>query len=437
MLLEGDSMTKMFYRFLDRRRGTRSLNELEYLNATQWYTRQSIEKLQMKKLRRLLYHVYENVAYYKRVFKNAGLTPSDIKTKEDLKLLPLLDKETVKKNFYTLRASDFDSYKPFLSSTGGTTGRPLKYYSDVDDYTVFWADLWRVWSWAGYNLGDKRVTIGSTPSNGLIAFVRNRIMERNLNISSFDIKPENIHHIKAQIRKFKPVMLRGYPSALGLLASHFKLDCPTLKAVITTSEQLYPHQRKLLEAYFECELFDNYGCPDGGIMACECEKHSHHINSENVITEIVDGEIVVTSLSRYAMPFIRYRTGDMGELSDDKCDCGRGLEMLDELQGRLSDFITLPDGNIISSIPIVDLFNKMSSKNHIRQYQVVQDSKYKINVKIIEDDGFTEKEAENICRKLQELLHIDTNVNILLVDDIPLTKNGKRRSVISKLDVKL
>jgi phenylacetate-CoA ligase len=440
----------LVYPLLDLRRGTKSQKLFSELTKSQWLKPEEIERIQKKRLRALIIHSYENVPFYNKVFKGLALKPDDIKYKEDLKKLPLINKDIIRANFEDFKARNFKSHKPIERTTGGTTGEPLKYYSDKIEHSVFWADLWRAWSWAGWDIGDRRATIGgSRPAgSGFRSFVRSRFMERNLSLSSFEVNYEAMQIHVEKLRKFRPKILRGYPSSLYLFTKYMnesKVRNIGVGSVITISEQVYPHQRKAIKQAFGCEVYDNYGCPDGGVVACECEEHEYHLNSENAIVEIVkgnevsaageEGEMVSTNLVRYAMPFIRYRTGDMGKVSGTKPNCKRGLEILDSILGRTNDYILLPSGNLLAAVNIASVFNEISSQIHIRQYQVVQEKRDELLILVVEDEGFSEKDSEIISNSLKEHIAEEMEITVKQVDDIPLTVSGKRRSVISKLKV--
>ena len=445
---------RVMFPILDRRRGTQSLARFAELSKSQWLKPGEIIDLQKKRLKVLIKHAYDNVPYYKRAFRERGLTPDDIKTKKDLHKLPIIDKNTVRDHFDELKAANFRTWKPILRTTGGTTGKPLRYFSDPGEHSVFWADLWRAWTWAGYELGDRRATIGGSrpPSQGFSfgSFVRSRIMERSLSLSSFDVTPEAMAGHVEQLRDFKPKIVRGYPSSLYLFAKYMKKNAVSglgIESVISISEQLYDHQRKAIEGAFGCPVFDNYGCPDGGVVASECEDHEYHLNSENAIVEIVkdgdvlgfgeEGEIVSTNLVRLAMPFIRYKTGDMAVASDEESRCGRGLEMLSSLMGRTSGYFVLSDGALLAGVNLAAVFNEISSEIHIKQYQVVQESRGEATVLIVEDVGFDRSDRDLISNSLYEHTQGKLAVEVRSVDDIPLTEAGKRRSFISKLGVGL
>ena len=136
------------------------------------------------------------------------------------------------------------------------------------------------------------------------------------------------------------------------------------------------------------------------------------------------------------MPFIRYRTGDVGKLSHDIGRCKRGLEMLSAISGRTSDYLTLPDGTLMAGVNIAALFNSISNKIHIEQYQVVQEELKRIDLYIVKAKGYTDSDTELLKTSLAKHMGSDVNIEFKFVEEVPLTPQGKLISVISKLPVK-
>ena len=218
------------------------------------------------------------------------------------------------------------------------------------------------------------------------------------------------------------------------------------KAIITGGEQLYDYQRELFREVFGCETFSHYGAWEALSIACECSQHSgYHIAAENVIVEIVDdddkpvavgkeGRILVTNLHNYAMPFIRYDIGDEGTLSDQACPCGRGLPLLATLSGRTCDIIFTRSGKSIPSTGLPRLF---FASLGVQQYQIVQENFEKMVVKIVFDREYPQSHVDGligeIIRQWRPILGEDMDITVEFVDQIPPTREGKRRVVISKL----
>lgn len=417
---------------------------LLYLKKTQWYPRHEVEKMQMKRLRLLLEHAYANVPYYHRVFKEKSLRPTDIKSLKDLVKLPVLEKETIRRNFSAFLARNYMEYAPRLNRTSGSTGEPFKFYIDRKTATVGLATLWMGWSCGGYRFGDKMVILSGlalvAEQPSFLMDVMNRAILRRMKILALNIGPSFLRECVGRILGFAPKFIRGYPSTLYFFAEFVKeegLRGIYPKAVFTTGEMLFPRQRKLIEDVMQCEVFDGYGLFDGGIGAFECEEHNGlHISMERGVVEFVDdegnhvsegetGRIVGTDLYNYAMPFIRYDSGDLGVFSNERCPCGRGLVLLKNIVGRTTDVLRFKNGAVISG-----LFHFLKDFD-IRQYQVVQTGDDSMVVKIVKGKTYSENDTKQIYRVLKDAVGDEVEVKFEFVDRIPPTKSGKWKIVIS------
>ena len=161
--------------------------------------------------------------------------------------------------------------------------------------------------------------------------------------------------------------------------------------MFVTGEVCHTHDRETIFDYFKVPVANGYGSREAGFIAHECPEGGMHITAENVIVEIVDarsqpvstgesGEIVVTHLDAYAMPFIRYRTGDIGRLKPGRCACGRGLPLIDVVEGRTTDFLYLPDGTVKHALSIIYPLREMDG---VRQFGVTQGEDYGVPVEVI------------------------------------------------------
>ncbi|MFC1963382.1 hypothetical protein ACFLVL_02035 [Chloroflexota bacterium] len=142
--------------------GTKTLKYLREMEDTQWWSPEQLHELQNRKLRALIQHVYENVPYYHRIFEERRLNANDIQTVEDLQKLPILTKNDIRQNQSDLVAKDTSKRKSVLTTTSGSTGEPLAFYTDMDAISINWAGIFRGWEWAGYRLGDKRATLAGS-----------------------------------------------------------------------------------------------------------------------------------------------------------------------------------------------------------------------------------------------------------------------------------
>jgi phenylacetate-CoA ligase len=269
----------------------------------------------------------------------------------------------------------------------------------------------------------------------------------------FDVLAMSLGEIPLIARKIEainPEFIRGYPSAIYLLARFLEKEGANklrLKSIMTIAEKVEDYQRDLFRKVFRCEVYSLYSAREANNIASECSSHhGYHITAENILVEIVDnqgtpvptgqgGRILVTDLFNRAMPFIRYDIGDIGALSDDACSCGRGLPILMKLEGRISDFIFPRSGKPIPGLSLNQHF--FERLEGVIQWQIVQESYEKVLVELVLDRVYpklhTDKLKSDIIGRYQPILGDDTVIGVEIVDQIPLTVNGKRRYVVSKV----
>lgn len=439
---------------LDFARGTRTMKCLRELEESQWWPRDKILELQNQRLRKLLRHAYDNVPYYRRLFDDRALKPDDIECSEDLVKLPVLTKQLIRNNFDNLMAPGFPAKELIPNCTGGSTGEPLVFYSTRDDlYNWGFAAGQRAYRWAGNELGEKCLWLREIPTyrstvdkfRGTAA----RFFERILFLDANEMSAEKLLLFVRKLEGFQPAFIRGYPSAIYLLARAIEKEGKPrlrLKAIITTSEQLYDYQRDLFSKVFQCETYSHYSSWEVHAIATECPEHSgYHIAAENVIVEIVDnagkpvpageeGRILITNLHNYAMPFIRYDMGDLGVSSERTCPCGRGLPLLARLSGRTTDVIINRSGK---SIPGIALYWDFLASLGVEQFQIVQETYVKVVVKLVLGRGYPPEHLDELTREVvnqfQPTLGEDMAIAVEFVDQISPTEVGKRRVVISNL----
>jgi len=425
-------------------------NYYHALKKSQWFPAEEIAELQNKKLRSLITHAYEKIPYYHREFRKRNLLPGDIRTVNDLEKVPCLTKDIIRENFSELYDKTLIGKMTRLNQTSGSTGEPLRYYLTLDGLSISWAAGYRAWNWGGYELGDKRVMFGSSVLKNLSPRKKLRyFLERNMPVSSFNLTEDALSDYVSRIKRFNPKFLRGYPSTLYILASYLQrnsIDDISPKSVFTTAETLFPYQRKMIETAFGCPVLDGYGCRDGGANAMQCEVHGgYHICAEQCFLETTDfegkintgdrGEIVTTDFHNYAMPFIRYRTGDIGTLTDEECSCGRKLPLLKSVEGRVISLIYHSNGNLLSGLPLTDVFEHIEEQKNktISQYQIIQETKQRILIKIVKGEHYGQENSLRIVSEIKKHVGHEMDVRIEFTDDIPLTKAGKRLFVISKI----
>lgn len=415
---------------------------------SQWISYEELKVDQESQLRKLITFSYRNVPYYHKLFNKLKLKPSDIRKIEDLEKLPVLTKDTILQDYNDFKPVNLNRIRYIDHSTGGSTGTPLKYRYSTRDRFLAASILYRGWGYGGYELGDRMIFLaGSSLEVGTKPYLVTKSHEiaRNLKkLSSFDMSEVEMKKYFNTINSFKPLFFRGYASAFNLFAKYVdenNLDIRKPNAIFSTSEKLYPQVRKNIENVFDCPVYDNYGLFDGGVSAHECSEHCGlHIDTERSIMEIVDeegsqlekgvGNILATSLNNYAMPFIRYNTGDMGDLMDNYCACGRGSKLLKEVLGRSVDILFTPEGKQVHGWFFLYIFWEYCKG--IKEYQVVQVSLENIIIKIVPDQDFDEKQLDAIRSVIYNKSH-GWNIEFKFVDSIKKTNAGKHKFIINEV----
>jgi phenylacetate-CoA ligase len=403
---------------------------------------------QNSQLRLLIKHAYETVPYYHALMKQLKLSPEDITTVEDLQKLPVLWSDDVRSHSNEMVSTHYKSSRLIPGHTSGTTGSPLQFLYDKNICLMKNVIDWRQKRWGGINFGDRvafflgRMVVPADTDKP--PFWRHNFMMNHLWLSAFHMSPPNLEHYYRKLIQFKPVAIEGYPSTMSIFASYLLsrgLKLP-LRAAFTSSETLHPHQREAIEQAFECRLFDYYGLAERTVFATECSHHTgHHLNMDFGVTEVLSGndepalsgklgKIVTTGLHNFAMPLIRYQTGDVTAIRGDKCTCGCEFPLMDDVTTKAEDIVTTADGRFVASSVLTHPFKPLKS---IAMSQIVQEDLSTVIVKIVPKPEFNEGDAQYIIRELQKRLGPQMDIRVETVDDIPRTKAGKYRWVISNV----
>jgi phenylacetate-CoA ligase len=420
------------------------------VSQAQWYPREKLLALQSQKLRRLLHHAYENVPFYRRRFDAAGVHKGDLNDGSALNCLPLLTKKEINENRGEMVAQNKAGGRMIKNSTSGSTGEALYFYTDMRSWAARRAVVIRNQRWLGVDIGDRSASLWGAPvdinkSNALRGRAH-RWFNNYTFLSSYNLSGRALQNYVDVLNRFKPILLTSYPGPLCELARFMldqKLSVPSVKAIISSAETLYPWQKDLAETAFSCPVFNRYGCREFGDIAHECKhRQGLHINAERVVLEVLDekhqpsplgvtGELVVTDLDNYGMPLIRYRIGDMGKLATQQCSCGRESPMLAAVEGRTLDVIRTPNGNAVGGTFWTIL---LKSKPGIKAFQLIQEHTAGITIRYIRDASVALVPVDYFKAKIQELCGDRFQVFFQEVDELEKTSSGKTRIVISRLN---
>ena len=313
-----------------------------FVNESQYWSPEQIEKYQMEMLTPLLQHAFDHVPYYRRLFDSLNLKPIDIRKTSDLHILPVIRKQDIMQNPHDFIPDNYKNFKHKKGHTGGTSGSPFPYYVDIKAWGMNWAVNMRTFDWAGYQYGKDRLAVmagGSlVPTEG--KGFKKRIMHYVNNYFTMQITHMDstiMDEYYSEIKKQKIRFLRGIQCHL-LFRRIFVRKTKTIafggcyyycRDVISSSTGFN-------EKVFACDVLTLWlsrrygnGCRMWKTQwnAFVLVEHHHIVDESGQEVKAGDtGEVVLTSLYNYSMPFIRYAPGDMAIKSDKKCDCGRSFQ---------------------------------------------------------------------------------------------------------------
>lgn len=443
-------VSKMLFPLHEKLKKHDTVKIRKQLEASQWLDVDTLRENQSLRLGQFIENIVTNVPFYRELFASLGLKASDIQSPADLTKLPFLDKKTISENFEGLKSGIAGPLSRF--NTGGSSGQPLIFLLGNERVSHDVAEKWRATRWWDVDIGDKEIVAWGSPielgAQDKVRLIRDGLFRSEL-IPAFDMTEEKLLSFLDTIRKSKPKMLFGYPSVFDLLAKTAKqkgirMDNLGIKVAFVTSERLYPYQRENIEAVFGCPVANGYGGRDAGFIAHQCPEGGMHLSFEDIVVEIVDpqgnplpagqsGEIVVTHLGTSEFPFVRYKTGDIAVMSDKQCACGRGLPMLESIEGRSTDFVVAADGTILHGLSLIYILRDMES---VESFKIVQQDIENTHVQVVAKTGEVNQEMrDTISQGFKARLGESVNISIESVLEIEPEKSGKYRYVISKVSV--
>jgi len=387
-----------------------------------------------------------NVPFYRDLYTKAGITPEDIRTLEDVSRLPIIDKRKLWALHPPLPKRD----DLIIHRTSGSTGTPVHIYRSTAEERGYNMLRWRMLLSTGLRPGDRLAKVKATWETlprrfemlgGLaskLGLVEPRVFD------CFQPPAETL----AQLVEFQPHILTSYPGVLvkiALLLSGQDRVLDGLRKIYCGGESMSLHQRRILEESFRVPICNTYGTTECSLTAWECPESGHyHVCDDGVFVEICrdghavrpgqSGEVVITALHSRVMPLIRYRLGDIAVAGQGPCSCGSAFSTIESLQGRVLDYLQLPDGRQMHPFQFLNEI-VLASGNWISEYQVVQDSLAAVRLKIVPRREVSAAEAGHLRSALEQELGTGVAVRIEWVDDIACDASGKFhfcRSLISE-----
>ncbi|MCU1281807.1 MAG: Phenylacetate-coenzyme ligase, partial [bacterium] len=311
----------------------------------------------------------------------------------------------------------------------------------------------RSMEWTGWRFGDRQLrlwhqTIGMSKTQVAREFA-DAFLSRRKFIPAYEMSDETLRNFIATIEEFEPVLLDGYAESFNFLAKYLQEHGQMKirpKGIISSAQTLPEGSRKLIEESFGCKVFDKYGSREFSGIAYECEAHvGHHVVGEGYIVEVLKdgrpaapgeiGEVVITDLNNYCLPFIRYRIGDLAEALDanETCACGRGLPRIGKIEGRVQSIIIGSRGQYVPGTFFAHLLKDYD--HAIRQFQIVQTDRGAITFKVVKGKRYSDETLTEVLRALHQFLGEDMNITVDFVENIDMVRTGKRLATVSKLGI--
>ncbi len=419
-----------------------------YLSAferSQFNEPERIREAQFNRVREIVRYAYENCPFYRKRFDSIGMHPSDLKNLEDFLRIPYLTKTDIQENLQELTSQSMKKEDLVPNRTGGSTGQPIRFYHDRKRVVSMEASAIRHDRWAGHDIGDKLAVVwGHREDLSVLGSLKGRIRERLLLrgriLDSSSMSHDAMKHFALELIKFQPKTILAYANAMFLFARfcrEHRITGIRPEAIITSAEVLHDHERAEIEGTFLCRVFNRYGCREVSVIASECEEHTGmHINADALYVEFMKdngepakkgeiGDIIITDLYNFGMPFIRYRIEDMGSPLDEICPCGRGLPMMDMVAGRVTDFLLTPEGKRISGAALT--IYVIANTPGVRQAQFVQNKEDELVLKIVRGGDFNEDSIRFLENSLPGFFGRTMHIEFQFVDEIPKEASGKYR----------
>jgi len=422
----------------------RAIANYLFYRRGEFSSEEEIKRYQFAKLKQLVQYSWEHIPFYRSYWSESGFSPDNFKGLEDVRRIPYLTKDIVREHSEQMLSTFARPNRLKVYKTGGTSGMPLHFYLDqrivIPREAAALYNLFRSFNYKPYApcvflegaiLEEARINKG--------IFWKRNLLRNGLVMSSFHLNVDTVVAYVNRIKKFHPRYIFGYPSSTTILCRLMKqkglAPIGSLKYVVCSSENVYQWQRDLVEEVLGVKIFSQYGLSEKCVIAGNCDHSSNlHfspyygyvelINSEGKVCteEGEEGEIVATGFDHEDFAFIRYKTSDRAELTNQECDCGRKHFSVKRIIGREQDFVVNLNGDLNPFTCSDEIFWTLPNK--IIAYQYVQNEKGKLELKIEVKETLRGEEIRIIQKRFQERF-IGFTVKLVEVDQIPRTKSGK------------
>ena len=391
-------------------------------------------------------HHFENNAFYR---KKVGYKIPD--RWEDL---PIMTKSDFQQDLNNLMSKGYTRKNTYIANTSGSSGHPFFFAKNKEAHAMDWALIKNRYGWYGISLNDKQARFYGIPLEKC-AYRKEKIKDFIMNrvrFPVFDLSDDMLAQFMNEFAKKKFIVIYGYTNSLVLFARYLiKQDvmlkdiCPSLSKCISTSEMLTPEDKNILNIGFGVKVINEYGVSEvGGIVAFERNDSKWILSNETQFIEILNqenqpvsagesGNIFITDLDNLAMPFIRYKVGDIGVISKDQSEYP--YQSLESLLGRTNDNIQLPSGKVSPGLTFYYISRSILESSGVLKEFIIRQTAFDTFVfDVVTDRELNDYEISDIETKMTEYLEPGLKLIINRVSFINRPVSGKLKHFYSELD---
>jgi phenylacetate-CoA ligase len=413
------------------------------------HSRSTPERLQEyrgRNLRRIIHHAYTSVPLYQALWDSHRYSPLAVRAADDLINLPLVTRKDFRaRPLRESLARGEDPARMITVHTTGSTGEPFVVCRTRAEDFIFHVFRMRAMTSFGLRPTDRMARIGTHPHEqspfawraaqrlGLFRQAQIPLLDAPLKIAS-------------ALREARPDVVTGNSGVLTRVAREITASpdgAPRPRFVVTSSEMLMPGMRRRISEGFLCPVYDTYCSEEFGLIAWECRKTGlYHVCDDNVVVEVLKdgrparegerGEIVVTALHYFGMPFVRYFLGDEGVAGPTLCPCGAPFSTLSEISGRRVDYLRLPDGRELYAAVAAHAIQAFAP--WVEQYELVQERLDRIVIQMVAVPRPTPAAVSHLRSSLEDLLGREVDIRLEFVLEIAPGPGEKFRILRSLVD---
>ena len=428
-------------RIQHKRYGVGFRHRLQQAESRAACSQEQITEFRDERIREFVAHCAATVPYYRNLFYELRLSPSDIRGLEDLQKVPILTKQVVQEHGPEFVSESVGQYNCDSVHTSGTTGGGLHFLVTTDAVEEQWATWWRYRRWHGIELDTWCAYFGGRslvpiPQNAP-PFWRTNLPGRQLFFSAYHMTRGNLQHYAEKLRAARIPWLHGYPSLLSLLAGYildtgFDLGYEP-KWITTGAENLLSQQVSVIRQAFGVRPVQHYGMAEAVANISECVRGNLHVDEDFAAVEFVEDQqgrsrVIGTNFSNLATPLLRYDAQDIVWKADHQCECGRPGRIVDSIDGRLEDYIVLKNGARLGRLD--HIFKNMV---HVRESQIVQRESGALDILVVRGEKYSQSDEQLLRKEFGQRVGTQTEFTIQYVDELQRTNAGKLRFVASEI----